>query len=175
MQKSVIYNFLYSRPLWLIIVIMAAGILLWAVLASHRPRYWHEWNAGLFLISLFVIFSITLLDRSAWHRELYLIPFHVLQAAKQQPELYREMLMNVFLFVPLGLTLPQVLPEEWRTGRRWLTTVLAGGLLSIGIEWLQYRFSLGTTETDDVLCNTLGVLLSTGHLLFCRFDFKIQE
>ena len=38
--------------------------------------------------------------------------FAALTAARVQPELYREMLMNVFLFFPLGLTLSNALPRK---------------------------------------------------------------
>ena len=160
------YNYLYSRPLWLIIVIMAAGIFLWAYLAARRPKHWKEWNAAAFLASLYVIFLITLLSRAETSREVYLMPLHVLQAAKEQPELYREMLMNVFLFVPLGLTLPNALPDRRKRTSRGLIAVLSALVLSAIIEWLQYRYALGTTETDDVLCNTLGALLGASHLFW---------
>lgn len=162
------YNYLYSRPLWLIIVLIVAGISLWAYLVLRRPRHWREWNAAAFLAALYMVFLITLLSRSAWNREVYLMPLHVLQAAKQQPELYREMLMNVFLFVPLGLTLPNALPDRRKRTSRGLMAVLAALILSVVIEWLQYRYALGTTETDDVLCNTLGALLGASHLLWAN-------
>ena len=159
------YNFLYSRPLWLIVIIMAAAILLWAYLAWRRPRHWRMANGILLPIALFAVLFITLLRRTAGDTGLCLIPFHAFAAAKAQPEVWRMLLMNVFLFVPVGLTLPWVLPEKWRPGRRCLTAVMAGLILSIGIEWLQYRCALGTAETDDVLCNTLGALLGVCHLL----------
>lgn len=162
------YNYLYSRPLWLIIVLIVIGISLWAYLAARRPKHWKEWNAEAFLAALYVIFLITLLSRSGTSRDVYLMPLHVLKAAKQQPELYREMLMNVFLFVPLGLTLPNALPDRRKRTSRGLMAVLAALILSVVIEWLQYRYALGTTETDDVLCNTLGALLGASHLLWAN-------
>ena len=41
-----------------------------------------------------------------------LMPFVGLIEAQTQPEMYRSMLMNVFLFVPFGLSMPHILPEK---------------------------------------------------------------
>ena len=113
----------------------------------------------------FIILYATILTRTPGVPGLVLTPFATLAAARVQPELYREMLMNVFLFFPLGLTLSNALPRRWNYRRRIGVTVLAGCLLSAGIECAQYRFALGLAETDDVLCNTLGALLGAASLL----------
>lgn len=128
----------------------------------------HGWsiiNLSLLLDSLIIILYATLLTRVPGSGGLILTPFAALAAARVQPELYREMLMNVFLFFPLGLTLSNALPRRWNYRRRIGVTVLAGCLLSAGIECAQYRFALGLAETDDVLCNTLGALLGAASLL----------
>ena len=76
--------------------------------------------------------------------------------AREQPELYRSMLMNVLLFFPIGLSLPFVL-GKWKLSVP--VTVVLACLFSAGIEYLQYRYSLGRCEVDDVIMNTLGALL----------------
>ena len=43
-----------------------------------------------------------------------------------------------------------------------------GLLLSAGIEYTQYRFALGVAETDDVICNTLGVFIGSTSLLIAH-------
>lgn len=83
--------------------------------------------------------------------------------------------MNVFLFFPLGLTLSNALPRRWNYRRRIGVTVLAGCLLSAGIECAQYRFALGLAETDDVLCNTLGALLGAASLLVAHAIEKTKK
>ena len=122
-------------------------------------------NAVLVGFIAFIILYATILTRTPGVPGLILTPFAALAAARVQPELYREMLMNVFLFFPLGLTLSNALPRRWNYRRRIGVTVLAGCLLSAGIEYTQYRFALGLAETDDVLCNTLGALLGAASLL----------
>ena len=96
---------------------------------------------------------------------MILIPFATFTAARQQSELYREMLMNVFLFFPLGLTLSNALPRKWRRWVRVILTTLIGCISSVGIECAQYRYALGMAETDDVICNTLGAFIGSGSLL----------
>jgi glycopeptide antibiotics resistance protein len=73
--------------------------------------------------------------------------------------MYRAMLMNVFLFVPLGLALPFIFGGK--TGKRILLTLLVGLLLSVTVEAIQCFVKLGMTETDDVICNTLGTAIGS--------------
>ena len=98
-----------------------------------------------------------------------------LTAARQQPEIYREMLMNVFLFFPLGLTLSNALPRKWHRWLRIILTTLIGCALSAGIEYAQYRYALGLAETDDVICNTLGAFLGAASLLAAHAIEKSEK
>lgn len=125
-------------------------------------------NATLFCVSAVLILHITLLSRTPGAYAVVLAPFAALKAARQQPELYRELLMNVFLFFPLGLTLSNALPQSWHRWWRIALTTLIGGILSAGIEYAQYRFALGMAEVDDVICNTLGALFGTASLLLAH-------
>ena len=152
--------------LWVTCILLATLVLVWATLCQHmRKRRWAAINKVLFFLSTAVVLYTTLLTRTSGGYEAILTPFAALAAARVQPELYREMLMNVFLFFPLGLTLSNALPRRWNRWLRIGVTTLAGCLLSAGIEYAQYRFALGLAETDDVLCNTLGALLGAASLL----------
>ena len=152
--------------LWVTCILLVTLVLVWATLCQHmRKRRWAAINKVLFFLSTAVVLYTTLLTRAPGIPEVVLTPFAALAAARVQPELYREMLMNVFLFFPLGLTLSNALPRRWNRWLRIGVTTLAGCLLSAGIEYAQYRFALGLAETDDVLCNTLGALLGAASLL----------
>ena len=154
-------HYIYSRSLIGVLVAMPLLLAVWGALSARvAERQWRPGNLVLLLVSAAVILYATLFSR-AEGGGLILTPFAALAAARVQPELYREMLMNVFLFFPLGLTLSNALPRRWNYRRRIGVTVLAGCLLSAGIECAQYRFALGLAETDDVLCNTLGALLGS--------------
>ena len=84
--------------------------------------------------------------------------------AKNNSELYRSMFMNLLLFMPLGLCMPFALPKKVKI--KGLLTIGAGMVLSIAIEAIQFFFSLGRCETDDVIMNTTGVIIGTSVYLF---------
>ena len=145
-------------------------IFLWGYLGFRegRGKRWRLLNFILFAGTAAAIFYMTVYTRGEGAGEVVLVPFQSFQEAKVQPELYRSMLMNVFLFVPIGLFLPFVLgkgriPEFF--------TVLAALAFTAGIEYLQYRYALGRCEVDDILMNTLGALVGTqAHCLFRNWE-----
>lgn len=132
-------------------------------------------NFVLFCAAVIAILYATILNRTPGNYELILTPFATFTAALQQPELYREMLMNIFLFFPLGLTLSNALPRKWHRWGRIILTALVGCVLSVGIEYTQYRYALGMAETDDVICNTLGAFLGSASLLIAHAIEKHKE
>lgn len=151
-------------------------LLLWPVLCQRvGERRRVLLNTALACAAAFIILYATILTRTSGDYEFILTPFAALSAARQQPELYREMLMNVFLFFPLGLTLSNVLPQKWHRWLRIILTTLVGCALSAGIEYTQYRCALGLAETDDVICNTLGVFIGSTSLLIARAIEKSRE
>ena len=132
-------------------------------------------NFVLFCAAVIAILYATILTRTPEIPEVILTPLATFIAARQQPELYREMLMNVFLFFPLGLTLSNALPRRWHRWHRIALTALTGCVLSAGIEYAQYRFALGMAETDDVICNTLGTFVGATSLLLAHAMEKHKE
>ena len=132
-------------------------------------------NTALACVAAFIILYATILTRTPGVPAAILTPFASLTAAQQQPELYREMLMNVFLFFPLGLTLSNALPRKWHRWGRIILTTLVGCTLSAGIEYAQYRYALGLAETDDVICNTMGAFLGAASLLAAHAIEKHKE
>ena len=132
-------------------------------------------NFVLFCAAVIAILYATILNRTPGNYELILTPFAALSAARQQPELYRAMLMNVFLFFPLGLTLSNSLPRKWHRWGRIILTTFVGCILSAGIEYTQYRYALGMAEVDDVICNTLGAFIGSTSLLIAHAIEKYRE
>lgn len=151
-------------------------LLLWPVLCQRvGERRRVLLNTALACAAAFIILYATILTRTSGDYEFILTPFAALSAARQQPELYREMLMNVFLFFPLGLTLSNALPQKWHRWGRIILTTLIGCILSAGIEYAQYRCALGLAETDDVICNTLGAFIGSTSLLIAHAIEKSRE
>lgn len=167
---------IYALPLWTVTFLMLALLIVWAMLSLHKnQRKRSIINAVLCPITVLIILYATVLTRTPGSYELILTPFATFTAALQQPELYREMLMNIFLFFPLGLTLSNALPQKWHRWLRIALTTLIGCILSAGIEYAQYRYALGMAEVDDVICNTLGAFIGSTSLLIAHAIEKSRE
>lgn len=161
---------------WTVCILLLSLLLLWPVLCQRvGERRRVLLNTALACAAAFIILYATILNRTPGNYELILTPFAALSAARQQPELYREMLMNVFLFFPLGLTLSNALPQKWHRWGRIALTTFVGCALSAGIEYAQYRYALGLAETDDVICNTLGAFIGSTSLLIAHAIEKHKE
>ena len=167
---------IYAMNLWAVGGLLFLLLMIWtAVCMNFDERKRNVVNAFLSFAAAFIILYATVLTRAPGDYDIILTPFAAFTAAHRQPELYREMLMNVFLFFPLGLTLSNALPSKWRCRRRIALTTLIGFVLSASIEFTQYRFSLGLAETDDVICNTLGAFVGSTSLLLAHAIEKIKE
>jgi hypothetical protein len=161
---------------WTVCILLLSLLLLWPMLCQRvGERRRVLLNTALACVAAFIILYTTILTRTPGVPEAILTPFASLTAARQQPELYREMLMNVFLFFPLGLTLSNALPRKWHRWLRIILITLIGCALSAGIEYTQYRYALGLAETDDVICNTLGAFLGAASLLAAHAIEKHKE
>ena len=169
-------HYIYTRSFISIITFMALALAAWGAMPVRvGARRWRWGNLALMLLVAAAILYATLFSRAEGGTGLILTPFASLTAARVQPELYREMLMNVFLFFPLGLTLSNALPRKWHRWGRIILTTLVGCALSAGIEYAQYRCALGLAETDDVICNTLGAFLGAASLLAAHAIEKHKE
>ena len=161
---------------WTVCILLLSLLLLWPVLCQRiGERRRVLLNTALACAAAFIILYATILTRTPGVTEAILTPFAALAAARQQPELYREMLMNVFLFFPLGLTLSNALPRKWHRWLRIILTTFVGCAFSAGIEYAQYRYALGLAETDDMICNTMGAFLGAASLLAAHAIEKYRE
>ena len=164
-MSNLVYKIFYGLPLSKIIFLMIVIILAWSKFSycflskSNKKRIWKLGNGISAICMIAVILAVTVSSRNIGTSQVQWTPFHSFVEAKIQPEIYRSMLMNVFLFFPLGLTMPHALPEKWKHNA--LLTIIFACILSIVIEYLQYHFHLGRAETDDVICNTLGCFIGT--------------
>ncbi len=169
--------FIYSRPLKVIVSWIVLAVLFYAFMEIwfRNQKIWKVVNRLLAVFSILVILYLTVVKREAGDKGVSLTPFITFQLAKIEPELYRSMLMNVFLFVPFGLSFPYLFPEKWKPAGKVLLTVLAGALFSAGIEAAQYYFHLGLTETDDVIMNTAGTVFGAFHLIAAELFIRLHN
>ena len=169
-------QYIYCQPLWLLTFFSILIIFCYAKINSFlKNQSWQRlFNVALVTFSLFTLVQITLLRREVGTNEIQLQPFYTFVMAQEQVEYYRTFFMNALLFVPLGLSMPYVLSKK---PRKWtvFVTIAFAAVLSVGIEYLQYRYHLGRCETDDVIANTLGAAIGTlSYLLYMKI-LKNQE
>ena len=130
--------------------------------------------AGTALVSLLCVIAYsTILARDGGELLQHnFVPFHSYREVQNggNIEIYRSNFMNVVFFYPAGLLATSLLPKKWPGWCRFILVVLALTAVSVGIEFLQYRYALGRCEIDDVIHNALGALL--GSLAFvCSMYF----
>ena len=152
------FNWLFHQS-WPLVTLGMCCIALFVSVAGVLGRRWYPRAFRclcliLCLVSVYVIIGYALFWRGEKARELILIPFNFLINRATNPAQNRPMLMNIFFFMPLGMTLVFSLAEKVRHKILWC--VLCGMLLSCFIEGMQFLFSRGRSEVDDVLMNTLG-------------------
>lgn len=170
---SHIYVMIYTMPLWLTVVLLAAGGCGWYVLVSWAHKtYGNKWFWKIFCAAAFlawgaIILYYTVFSRSGGKLEVHWMPLYQLGSLlKDGPqEIIRTAWMNVLLFVPGGLFLCELLPQKWKRWQCVMITLFLLTSLSIEIEALQYRYALGCVETDDVIFNMLGA--GIGTLICC--------
>lgn len=119
-----------------------------------------------------VIIYATLLSRNSSEstRGFSLIPFITYHIGRtQNVEYFRTAFMNIALFFPLGCLMNCL---DFQGKKKWLYPAITGLIISTTVEISQYIFSLGYTETDDVIHNTLGTLLG---VLVCTMSNRIID
>ena len=112
-----------------------------------------RYSATLLLIEyIFLLFCSTVIFRST--NEVRHYDFHPFWSYNR-PDLLVENVMNVVVFIPIGMILGSLL----RIKGSWLVALLIGCSVSITIEVLQFCFMKGFSEMDDVMHNTVGCLI----------------
>ena len=161
-------HWIYARPLFPFFVSLVVFTILYAFLnLIFSSKKWIKvFNFLLFVLSVLAILRLTVFSRNGNVIALELRPFYSFVEAQKQPEMYRSVLMNWALYLPFGIALPYVLSKSFKK-INVLFTVLSAFVLSVFVEWLQFYFSLGRSETDDVIFNTLGAVTGAcGYLLY---------
>lgn len=74
---------------------------------------------------------------------------------------------NILAFMPIGFLLPFLYSKL-----KFLNVLIIGFVMSLGIEVCQYITYLGTFDVDDLLLNTIGVVLG---YVFNKFSIYLVE
>lgn len=125
-----------------------------------------RYSATLLLIEyIFFLFCSTVIFRATGEARQY--DFHPFWSY-DRPELLVENIMNVIVFIPVGMMLGSLL----RVKGSCLIVLLIGCSISVTIETLQFCFMKGFSEVDDVMHNTLGCLIGYGIYAIARYGYE---
>ena len=126
----------------------------------------------IFIIYLLIVLTLTVFRFNVYYNERQLN----LSLFVDLIEIYRNygiglflwlFLGNIFWFIPFGFLLPILIKKH-----NLIKIMLFGLMFSLTIESLQFFFYKGVAEIDDLILNTLGVLIGYGFFkLFCRYNF----
>ena len=118
-------------------------------------------------------FNFTVPARAAGPLEI------LLRSWNAEPE-RGDLIANILFYVPLGLFAVRVFRPDFRPFWAFALTVLAGAILSVGCEILQYYLPGRVQSAGDVYANTFGtalggliaLLFGTGRFLFWPLEFR---
>ena len=134
-------NIYVARP-WVVVILALAAVFIWGLLGRIVPRrVWKPVCGAAALLATVLVLWLTVWNRTPSEEHVFT------WAAAYTNEFFREMFMNAVLYVPFGLAACGLI-GPWG--------VLAGFLLSAGVEAWQYATGAGLAQGTDVLCNTLG-------------------
>jgi len=141
--------------------VFCLGVVLF--IAFKGVRIGLRWSSVLLLIEyIFLLFCSTVIFRPIGETRQY--DFHPFWSY-DRPDLLVENIMNVIVFIPVGMILGSLL----RVKGSWLVALLIGCSISITIEALQFCFMKGFSEVDDVMHNTVGCIIGWCMVKGSRF------
>ena len=164
----------------LTVLIAGTGVLL--RLRTLPRTAWRRYLRGaawvLFLYYLALLAVLLFLgglfhmDR-AWGGSVNLEPFHTI---RNYIRYYKNtgsyvsvinLLGNVLIMVPLGVLLPIL----FRGMRHFWTFLPLAALVSVGVEYLQWRTATGAADVDDSILNFLGAFLGYFFVRVCQMGY----
>lgn len=164
MIKQIWYSICISYmelPIWvqegLLVALCIGGV---ALLSFYGVKKGIKLTLRLLLFEYVVlIFCSTFFFRPTMKERIYdFHPFWSYVAIQEgRKHLLKENIMNVVMFVPIGLLL-----ECGIRVMTWREVLLIGAGVSLIIEILQLVFMRGFSEFDDVIHNTLGCMIGLG-------------
>lgn len=95
---------------------------------------------------------------TAWPFRINMVPFvHLFQYGNTRDIIW-NVVGNTAMFIPSGIVLPVVYKKLDNFGK----VVAAGAFISLCIEILQLPFASRASDIDDLIMNTLGVVIGYG-------------
>lgn len=171
---------LYSFSLVGFLDVLILGTILFFTIKFFTDKKslkaWKAINISFFVFFLLYLLFFAMLSRTPGEYTVNLIPFssYYRYFFGNNPEAFRTNTANLAVFYPLGLILSDMFQRNKK--KKIIISLIAFGL-SASIETVQYIFSIGYTEIDDIIHNTLGAVLGVigYNLAYKRFLPYIQN
>ena len=143
---------------------MMMGIGSYLVLTQLQVGRKKSAAAGLLVAYVFLVMSVTVLSRGHVKEEtVYLVPFwsyiEILRGSPETYSLATEIVLNILMQVPVVFLLPVLVKRH---------AVLYGILVSVCIEVFQLITGRGYFEVNDLIHNSLGIVLGYGIYRLAR-------
>ena len=121
---------------------------------------------GTSIVYIVVVIGATFLSRSNGYGTINLHLFSSYRQAYNQMQisLFRNIILNILLFVPLGFLVPFYLGKL----KKSYITILIGFGTTLVIEIIQYITNMGIFEIDDVFNNTVGTIIGYCIFMICK-------
>lgn len=150
----------------IILLIIGCVYFIWYFIQKKRKKdvYLNKkkliFSALLIGYIIVVVFATLLMERRAFLVEPNLMPFSSYISAWNSfgMLLWRNIILNICMFIPLGM----ILPLFHRIFKKWWFTYLTGLFLTVLIEVSQYISKRGIFELDDIINNALGCMIGYG-------------
>lgn len=168
----------------MLMVLLGWGIFrLSACKKAGEWRWKNEAKQLFFLINLLVIVRFTFYPFSkvdgnmqpllfdpatAYPFRMNLIPLVHILDYESRSDLLLNLIGNAGMFVPTGIMTPLI----YKKINGLKKTVLFGAAMSLVIEVIQLPFAVRASDVDDLILNTLGVLLGYGILSLVRWIYR---
>ncbi len=139
-------------------IIATIILVIFAICYARRRNDWNKLQktvCPLLIFFLCLVMGITIFNRLPFDEVKYSFNlFWSYRLAAQGHTIIWEIILNYFLIFPFGLVAPLYIRKRY--------VILCGFLLSLGIEITQFIMKRGMFEFDDIVGNTLGVVLGIG-------------
>lgn len=154
-QIERLYNYIPHDVYLVLLSVAVLGLLITASYKGIKNR-WRICGAIILSSYTFLIYASTVVFRiTTKEREHNFRLFWSYDAIYNgKKELLNETILNVLVFIPLGL----LLCVAFKT-IRWWQVLLIGLGISVSIELLQFFLNRGFSELDDIFHNVLGCML----------------
>ena len=146
-----------------IIILLSIGYFIYKKVLKGKRRV--NIKKALFyilcILYLVILIGAVFLDRGKGMHSInlhlfnsYIEAYHMMKIS-----LFRNIILNILLFIPLGF----ILPIYFKKLDKWYKTIAFGILTTIMIELVQYTTRIGIFELDDILNNNIGILIGYSY------------